>query len=493
MSGSSHETWRACPHPPPPSPPWIPAIASRVAESRRTDRNRLELQMLFSLALAACGDKDAPETDTSPRAVDDTAIVSGPWGSLAPTDADGVIDWTEEPGGFGRDVAIGDLNNDSLEDVFAGARPSLSSGIVAFIPSPIVGRVSATSADAVFEADPYVAESLALGNIGADDDLDLLVGSPDGNGSVGIVHLLLQPSTAEPMVDAGNVVINGPEDSHSAGSDVAIGDISGDGVGDAIVGVPGYLGTDSAAVWLVLGPQPDGVNLTLGETGIQLRGTDRGDEAGTALAVDDFDGDGRQDLLIGARGLDGSERGDEGGAFVVLGPVDDSLSLADADRTLFGSNLNDAAGDAVAAGDLDGDGHPEIVIGAHRTSSGSVYVTTWESPAVELSDSEAVITGSAASDLLGGSVAVGDLDGDGRSDLCVGGLGAAESNGAVWIFAGPVVGARSATEADGTFEGDDDAEFIGGALALGDVNNDSVDDLIIGGGEDLYLLLGGPR
>jgi hypothetical protein len=105
----------------------------------------------------------------------------------------------------------------------------------------------------------------------------------------------------------------------------------------------------------------------LADEGVQLRGAVDGGRFGAAVApAGDLDGDGGEDFIVGAPGADT--------AYVFYGPHAGVRSASSADRTL----VSDAGGEGGAAvlgpGDLDGDGYPDLLVGAPGLSGGTAWI-----------------------------------------------------------------------------------------------------------------------
>jgi len=266
-----------------------------------------------------------------------------------------------------------------------------------------------------------------------------------------------------------------------------------------------------------------------GTGGFAIDGTS-GESAGFAVSgAGDVNGDGRDDLIVGASTA--APNGEySGSAFVVFGKLDTELvRLSDiADGTggfvLEGAEANDFAGFAVsAAGDVDGDGLDDLLVGAPGSSpsglySGRTYVVLGKADTdpVALSDvAEGIggfaITGESALDRAGREVsAVGDVDGDGRGDLLIGAPYAIHDGiqtGKAYVVLGkddldPVSLIDVAAGVGGfMIEGvDENDDFAAAIDAAGDVNGDTLADVVIGapfggGGMDpgrAYVVFGKP-
>ena len=306
------------------------------------------------------------------------------------------------------------------------------------------------------------------------------------------------------------------------------GDVNGDGYDDLIIGAPGADpgGKDSAGeTYVVYGgasaPDTDGMldlSALDGTNGFTLSGIDRFDASGHSVSsAGDVNGDGYDDLIIGARGAD--PNGDRSGeTYVVYGGAsapgtDGALDLSALDGTngftLNGIDVRDESGYSVSsAGDVNGDGYDDLVIGARLADpnegrSGETYVIYGGAvaPGAEgelvLSDLDGtngfVLNGIDPNDFSGVSVSsAGDVNGDGYDDLIIGARGAdpggKNSPGETYVIYGGMPrtgGVRDLSALDGTngftltgIDARDDSGFS--VSSAGDVNGDGYDDLIIG-------------
>ncbi|MCK6503135.1 hypothetical protein L6R53_07030 [Myxococcota bacterium] len=290
------------------------------------------------------------------------------------------------------------------------------------------------------------------------------------------------------------------------------GDVDGDGRDDVLVGGPNHDANgnaDAGAAWLVGGAVALQTS-SLAAATATWQGTVRSDNAGVALAgVGDLDGDGYDDLLVGAYHSDlGSA--DSGAAYLVMGPTSGVHLLGTADALLVGELSYDLAGLGVGGGqDLTGDGVGDLLVGASGQGEGSVqsrgraYVVAGvPTGTVDLSTAGAWVDGQSSYDRVSRVVSLPDATGDGIADLAVGAYTWSDNDGrgAVFLFAGPLVGALTTAEADVTLEGEAEDGQAGYALAsAGDVDGDGATDLLVGapyaeGGADesgiAYLVLG---
>jgi len=239
-----------------------------------------------------------------------------------------------------------------------------------------------------------------------------------------------------------------------AGWSMAIVDNNGDGYDDLLVGA-----LNAEVVYLVHGPVSAG-DLSDGEVFDQAG-------IGYSVAGGDLESDGADELLMGA-----PTRGD-GGQVWVANTVNE-----DADR-VEGANAGDNLGTVVLGVDVDGDGQDDLVASG-TTGSTVVVFTTRPQGAVNASDADVSIAGDVSYG-FGTALEVGDLDNDGSPDLFVGSPRESyngSSSGAAFAFLSPS-GSLTSDDADRRFDGPTPSDEAGTAIAVGHVDDDGQHDLII--------------
>ena len=359
---------------------------------------------------------------------------------------------------------------------------------------PVPGQVSAGHYDAFLRK--YDSEGVELwakqfGSTGpaADDS------APTPNLDTATPSSNTEPGLSEPMILeaslARDITLIGFDPYDKSGSAVAIGDLNGDGVPDIAIGaLLGAAGDrrNTGETYVLFGPVVAGTYDLGTSADITLNGLSLDDRSGAALAIGDLNGDGILDLAIGAYGAAFSR----GETYVIFGPLAAGVFELPhvADVILKGIEPGDISGYDLAAGDLNLDGVPDLVISAPAAGiAGKAYVIFGPlNPGVsELADVvDVTIEGTEPINFVGSGLAVGDLNMDGAPDLVIGALSTSPeeraNTGQTYVVFGPLdSGILDLTDiADITFNGIDPGDQSGWALAVGDLNGDGDADLAIG-------------
>jgi hypothetical protein len=296
----------------------------------------------------------------------------------------------------------------------------------------------------------------AAGDVDGDGFGDVVVGAPDAD-----LARVYYGSTSGLGARAPTELVGAVS---SFGRDVAAaGDVDGDGYGDVIVGAPAagraYVfrgaagGLATTATWM-------------------LRGTS--DSFGTAVAgAGDVDADGFGDVLVGDPGA--------GRVLLYRGAATGLGAMPSAAVTLRGGEGFGAA--VSGAGDVDGDGFADVVVGEPGARRAFVYRGT---PGGLDTSGVTLMAGSAQ---FGDAVAAGgDVDGDGFGDVLV----ASERERRAWVFRGGSGGVSRSALVTLAAPTSSDRRFGASLASPGDVNGDGESDLLVGapGSTRVYLFLG---
>ncbi|GEM_PF-4202958 len=277
-----------------------------------------------------------------------------------------------------RASGSGDLDGDGSTDFAVGSHGgSGASGEVNVFTSALSGVTSVADASLTIRGNSDLARagwSLDIGDVTGDGQDDLLIGGTehvlDGGTKCGGAWLVHGPVAISTLDDA-DLDLQADEDLEFAGLEIAItDDLDGDGGADLIVGSPQYGTAAEGAVYVIAGTTT-GVG-RLVDAGAIVTGNE-GDRVGVSLASADFDQDGQADLVVGGDGNDFAGR-DAGMAALLAGPLSGSVSVDDAVATWWGENPDDQAATHLVPGDFDGDGLWDLAVGADGSSSGAAYV-----------------------------------------------------------------------------------------------------------------------
>lgn len=320
-------------------------------------------------------------------------------------------------------------------------------------------------------------------------------------------------TTPNPIAVTGRSTIFGGDAGDQA-SALATGDFNGDGATDVILGAalangPDNTREDGGEAYLFLGPfEPGGLReVAAGDQNLTLYGASPGDQFARATAAADLNGDGIDDIILGAPFADSPDRPDSGVIYVVsgsriLGNGTNVLDMAEdaPSSRIDGADPRDLAGFSMTAGDFNGDGIDDLIFGAlwadgpdnTRPDAGEAYVIHGGSPKQRFDlaqgDQNVTVYGASAQNRMGEEVAVGDVNGDGVDDLVLPAAFAAgttpnsDAAGQTYLILSPFPREidTAAADQDATIYGVDNGDQLGHAVAVGDVDGDHVGDLFLG-------------
>jgi len=381
--------------------------------------------------------------------------------------------------GYG-DIVVGATGEDSAGE---------DAGAIYLLYGPLAGEIGLADADAKLTgeaADDEAGSVSEVGDMDGDGLADVFVGAFEhdaGESGSGAVYLVYEAVTGQgSLADADAKIVAGVE-GDAIRRAVGAGDVDGDGLGDLLIlsSTPIDFEDDPKVVHLLLGPIHGQESLGASSASI----ADPGGMVERCANPGDVDGDGFADVLLGAHWADGDEY-ESGVVYLFRGPLGGDMELSDAHAVISGDTEQGGTGKSLGrAGDIDGDGVEDILIASkgnqdHPLAGIVSFATTPLTGEVSVSDLGTQIVGEDYAQA--GAVAAGDVNGDGHADILVG----APNNyfleiGEAFVFFGPLEGTIGTAMADIRLVGETPGDSAGDVVAsAGDVDADGLDDLLIG-------------
>jgi hypothetical protein len=390
---------------------------------------------------------------------------------------------------YGRSVdTAGDVNGDGYSDVIVGAflydSGQADDGKVFVYLGSAAGLTTtvAWSAEGNQDGARFGESASTAGDVNGDGYSDVVIGATlYSNGQIEEGRAFVYYGSATGLSLAANWTAESNQTSAHFGRDVAsAGDVNGDGYADVVVQAFEYDNgqMDEGRTYLYYG-SASGLSATAGWTA-ESNQTEA--KFGHGASGGDVNGDGYSDLLVGAYLYDNGQT-DEGRAFLYLGSAN-GLS-ATANWTAESNQTEARMGASGTAGDVNGDGYADLIVGAFnydngQTDEGAIFL--YHGSAIGLNASpNKILEGNQAGAEFGVSVGTaGDVNGDGFDDVMVGARSydnGQANEGAVFVYHGSPTGVSSA--ANWTAESDQAEAMLGNVATAGDVNGDGFGDVIV--------------
>jgi hypothetical protein len=403
-------------------------------------------------------------------------------------------------------ASAGDVNGDGYSDVIVGMENRMTLGRVigeakVFHGSSLglSGSSSWTETGELFLSEPTLLDArfgksvACAGDLNGDGYSDIIVGAPsfdtnpdwsvDNMGKVYVYHG--SSSGLSPDADWTKAGTGTIDNEYFGASVACAGDINGDGYADIVIGVPGYV-TGSYS-----GGRVYFYNGSSGGLGSTANWTQNSSQSGANMgacvsSAGDVNGDGYSDLLIASPNYDNGQT-DEGRVFLYYGKPGNLSSVNGYGNVVSESQEYSDFAIVSTAGDVNGDGYSDIIVGAPsydngQTNEGKAYVYHGAAGGLSITPSWTAESNQALAYFGRAVSSGGDVNGDGYADVIVGALNydnGQTDEGRVYLYNGSSSGVSST--ASWTAESNQAySEYTKSISSAGDVNGDGYSDIIVG-------------
>ncbi|MBO9616708.1 MAG: FG-GAP repeat protein [Dyadobacter sp.] len=382
-------------------------------------------------------------------------------------------------------ASAGDVNSDGFDDVILGAPEFDFNGTTGGVAIVYYGSVNGI----VLGNQTMLSKNQAganfgisvngAGDVNGDGYDDVVVGAnayDNGQSGEGIA-VVYYGSNSGVSQASSKTLENNTADSMFGYTVSGAGDINRDGYADLIVGAPGISAGQATfgAVYVYSGSSSGPASP------VTIPGTEPDANFGSSVSSGgDINGDGYADIIAGA---DDSSMGqaEEGAAYVFYGS---SAGIEVGGKVLQSNQVGARFGASVsAAGDVNGDGYGDIIIGSPVNNNKGAALVYYGASAGINELNPGILASNSGFSRMGCSVkSAGDVNGDGYADVVVGASifeNGQANEGKVFVFHGSPTGIKPT--ASFNFEGDQDNAKLGFSVSgAGDVNGDGYSDIIVG-------------
>ena len=379
---------------------------------------------------------------------------------------------------FSNSFTKGDFNNDNRIDLAVGAYGDYSGiGKVYLFYNDGSMPTSPDTADVSIAGEStenFFGSSLSSGDLNNDNQTDLIIGAKGYSTNKGRVYIIYNDGPYPSLAENSDIKIDGENNNDNFGYSMTTGDIAGDSRIDLIIGATGY-STNTGRAYIFNNDGSIPTQATNADT--IITGESSNNNFGISLITGDFDYDMDNDLVIGS-----NYNTNTGRAYIFNNDGSYPNLALNSDIKINGGSLNNYFSSSFTKGDFNNDNRIDLVVGAYGydSNTGRVYIFNNDGNIpTTASTADNIITGEASS-FFGYSMTSGDFNADRKNDLGVGAYGFSSNKGSSYIFFGDGSMSTLAKDADAITSGDASGDKFGIANIAGDFDGNNKTNLCVG-------------